>query len=149
MVRDALAQKKTTGEKRENNMFFLPLLRFAHDLEQVRFVVWDDQSSLTSLLLNGVASPGDDREPATDESGCDSEEISTSSSCSSLSDLVTELMSEENSEKRNSIEYQQRALLSGQHGRKGLILSSGLDVSLVYHPPDRLQASTSASNSTD
>lgn len=120
---------------------------FAHDLEQVRFVVWDDQSSLTSLLLNGVASPGDDREPATDESGCDSEEISTSSSCSSLSDLVTELMSEENSEKRNSIEYQQRALLSGQHGRKGLILSSGLDVSLVYHPPDRLQIPSHPSTS--
>eukprot|EP00094_Tigriopus_californicus_P007677 TCALIF_07393-PA protein Name:"Similar to rab3-GEF MAP kinase-activating death domain protein (Drosophila melanogaster)" AED:0.23 eAED:0.14 QI:0/0.48/0.46/0.88/0.96/0.96/26/0/2175 len=108
---------------------------FAHDLEQVRFVVWDDQSSLTSLLLNGVSNSGDDKEPATDESGCDSEDISTSSSCSSLSDLVTELMSEENNEKRNSIEYQQRALLSGQHGRKGLILSSGLDISLIPSHP--------------
>eukprot|EP00095_Tigriopus_kingsejongensis_P005098 maker-scaffold161_size295871-snap-gene-0.10 protein:Tk05098 transcript:maker-scaffold161_size295871-snap-gene-0.10-mRNA-1 annotation:"map kinase-activating death domain isoform x3" len=124
---------------------------FAHDLELVQFVVWDDQSSLTSLILKGVSTVADDREPATDESGCDSEVASSSSSCSSLSDLVTELMSEENSGKRHSIEDQQRALLSGG---KGSILASGLDISLVYHPPDRfhipsLMALTPAAEAQD
>ena len=89
-------------------------------------------------------------ELATDESGSDSEAListttscsSSSSSVSSLSDLVTELMSE--NEKRHSLEDAHslaRHLAGKNNERKSSILSSGLDVSLVYHPPAKLQVS--------
>ena len=60
---------------------------FAHDLHCVRFSAFDDSldkwAGLASVL-RGLREHHADQEPATDESGSDSEAISTSSSCSSL-----------------------------------------------------------------
>ena len=83
-----------------------------------------------------------------DESGSDSEALSSSSSCSSLSDLVTELVSE--NEKRHSMD----ANGGGSNGMFGngannkqhtngknnsnTVLPSGLNVAAVYRPPKTL-----------
>ncbi len=45
---------------------------FAHELEPLRFSAWDDSSSLGSVL-RGLREARADAEPATDESGSDSE----------------------------------------------------------------------------
>lgn len=63
---------------------------YAHQLEPIRFVVWDDGSSLNGALR---ALQNHEHQP-TDESGSDSEGAeSTSSSYSSLSDFVSEMVS--------------------------------------------------------
>ncbi|KAL0268470.1 UNVERIFIED_CONTAM: hypothetical protein PYX00_010400 [Menopon gallinae] len=89
---------------------------FASTLEPIKFVVWDECSSLNSALrsLNQQEQP-------TDESGSDSEGgDSTSSSYSSLSDFVSEMVSSDLSPMPMS-------------------LSSNLDAKNIYNPPTNLQ----------
>lgn len=63
---------------------------YVHTLEPIRFAVWDDGSSLNGALR---ALQHHEYQP-TDESGSDSEGAdSTSSSYSSLSDFVSEMVS--------------------------------------------------------
>ena len=81
-----------------------------------------------------------------DESGSDSEAMSSSSSCSSLSDLVTELVSE--NEKRHSMDSaanNQSGMFNanggGHQGSKAAntcVLASGLNLAAVYRPPKTL-----------
>ncbi|XP_018911979.1 MAP kinase-activating death domain protein isoform X1 [Bemisia tabaci] len=87
---------------------------FASNLECVKFSVWDDASS-----LGGVLKHMPQQEQPTDESGSDSEVAdSTSSSYSSLSDLVSEVISSDISSKSGPV---------------------GAGVEAVYHPPSSLQ----------
>lgn len=63
---------------------------YLHTLEGIKFVVWDDGSSLNGALR----SMQNQESQPTDESGSDSEGAeSTSSSYSSLSDFVSEMAS--------------------------------------------------------
>lgn len=63
---------------------------YLHTLEGIKFVVWDDASSLNGALR----SIQNQESQPTDESGSDSEGAeSTSSSYSSLSDFVSEMAS--------------------------------------------------------
>ncbi|KAL9883197.1 rab3 GDP-GTP exchange factor isoform 1-T1 [Glossina fuscipes fuscipes] len=104
---------------------------FAHALTPIRFSVWDDGSSLNGALrslkqLENVA---------TDESGSDSEAAdSSSSSYSSLSDFVSEMVSSDLSPSLHDV--------FGSHNRPHNVpqtMSSNLDPALVYHPPSKLQ----------
>ncbi|XP_046673875.1 MAP kinase-activating death domain protein isoform X5 [Homalodisca vitripennis] len=96
---------------------------FAHQLEPINFPVWDNNSSLSGALKYLPQ-----QEQPTDESGSDSEGAdSTSSSYSSLSDFVSEMVSSDLSPSFTTPE-------SGPVG-----LSSGVDVQAVYHPPSVLQ----------
>ncbi|KAJ9588130.1 hypothetical protein L9F63_018488, partial [Diploptera punctata] len=95
---------------------------YAHTLEPIRFTVWDQSSS-----LNGALRSLRQQEQPTDESGSDSEGAeSTSSSYSSLSDFVSEMKSS----------YQDRGM---EVTPQPAVLSSGLDIHSVYHPPSVLQ----------
>ncbi|KDR13172.1 MAP kinase-activating death domain protein, partial [Zootermopsis nevadensis] len=95
---------------------------YAHTLEPIHFVVWDQSSSLNGVTLSDDC----DLPVSADESGSDSEGAeSTSSSYSSLSDFVSEMVSSDLSPK----------VLASQP----TILSSGLDLRSVYHPPSVLQ----------
>ncbi|XP_034242501.1 MAP kinase-activating death domain protein isoform X3 [Thrips palmi] len=95
---------------------------FAHNLEPIHFTVWDEGSSLSGALKAMRRT-----EQPTDESGSDSEGAeSTSSSYSSLSDLVSEMVSSDVSPGF----LPQPTPLS---------MSSGLDPHTVYHPPEALQ----------
>lgn len=100
---------------------------FAHALSPIRFPVWDDGSSLNGALR----SLKQFEVLATDESCSDSEHgNSSSSSYSSLSDFVTEMVSSDLSPSIHDI--------FGMHNRTHNIpqtLSSNLDSSSVYHPP--------------
>ncbi|KAM7348258.1 rab3 GDP-GTP exchange factor isoform 4-T4 [Cochliomyia hominivorax] len=104
---------------------------FAHSLTPIRFSVWDDGSSLNGALrsLKQLESA------ATDESGSDSEGAdSSSSSYSSLSDFVSEMVSSDLSPSLHDV--------FGSHNRPHNVpqtLSSNLDPALVYHPPSKLQ----------
>nr|CAH7754231.1 unnamed protein product [Callosobruchus chinensis] len=102
---------------------------FMHTLEPIRFVVWDDGSSLNGALrsLQSV-----EQQP-TDESGSDSEEAdSTSSSYSSLSDFVSEMAS---SDLSPGYSYQEHIKATAQ----SMSFSSSVDVESVYRPPSELQ----------
>ncbi|KAK9509198.1 hypothetical protein O3M35_006563 [Rhynocoris fuscipes] len=91
---------------------------FNHLVEPITFRVWDDTSSLATAL-NYLPQ----QEQPTDESGSDSEGAdSTSSSYSSLSDFVSEMVSSD---------------LSPNTGAVGL--SSSSEIQAVYHPPSTLQ----------
>uniref|UniRef100_A0A146KS47 MAP kinase-activating death domain protein n=1 Tax=Lygus hesperus TaxID=30085 RepID=A0A146KS47_LYGHE len=92
---------------------------FNDNLDPIVFRVWDDNSSLATAL-NQLPQP----EQPTDESGSDSEgeNNSTSSSYSSLSDFVSEMVSSD---------------LSPNTGAVGL--STTEEVQAVYHPPSSLQ----------
>ncbi|XP_046803030.1 MAP kinase-activating death domain protein [Lucilia cuprina] len=104
---------------------------FAHGLTPIRFSVWDDGSSLNGALrsLKQLECA------ATDESGSDSEGAdSSSSSYSSLSDFVSEMVSSDLSPSLHDV--------FGSHNRPHNVpqtLSSNLDPALVYHPPSKLQ----------
>lgn len=103
---------------------------YLHQLEPIRFVVWDDGSSLNGALR----SLQNQESQPTDESGSDSEEAeSTSSSYSSLSDFVSEMVSSDLSPGCSS--YQEARKLSAQN----MSLSSNLDPESVYNPPSELQ----------
>lgn len=122
---------------------------FAHTLTPIRFSVWDDGSSMNGALrlLQQM-----DRQ-ATDESGSDSEGgESTSSSYSSLSDFVSEMVSSDLSPsihdvfgahyhhnvpqvRRNYVIYAMDSTIICSFQT----MSSNLDPKLVYHPPTNLQ----------
>lgn len=90
---------------------------FDHSLDPITFSVWDENSSLATAL-NYLPQ----QEQPTDESGSDSDGgDSTSSSYSSLSDFVSEIVSSD---------------LSPNTGAIGF--SSSADVQAVYHPPSCL-----------
>lgn len=102
---------------------------YLHQLEPIKFVVWDDGSSINSALR----SLQNQESQPTDESGSDSEEgDSTSSSYSSLSDFVSEMASSDLSPGCTS--HQEARKLSAQN----MSLSSNLDPESVYNPPSTL-----------
>lgn len=105
---------------------------FAHTLTPIRFSVWDDGSSLNGALRSMTqweAQP-------TDESGSDSEGgESTSSSYSSLSDFVSEMVSSDLSPSVHDVYG------NPNQPHKHYVpvsLSSNIDTKLVYHPPKAL-----------
>lgn len=104
---------------------------FAHQLTPIRFSVWDDGSSLNGALR----SLKQHENQATDESGSDSEGAeSTSSSYSSLSDFVSEMVSSDLSPSLQEI-------YSGTSYHHHVINQSIslVDPKLVYRPPSKLQ----------
>jgi hypothetical protein len=103
---------------------------YLHTLEPIKFSVWDDGSSLNGALRSLQTQ---ENQP-TDESGSDSEGAeSTSSSYSSLSDFVSEMVSSDLSPGCSS--YQEQRKASAQN----MSLSSNVDVDMVYKPPSKLQ----------
>lgn len=104
---------------------------FAHTLTPIRFSVWDDGSSLNGALR----SLQQNETQPTDESGSDSEGAeSTSSSYSSLSDFVSEMVSSDLSPSLHDVYGQTHH----QHYAPKT-MSSNLDPKLVYKPPSSLQ----------
>lgn len=104
---------------------------FANTLTPIRFSVWDDGSSLNGALRS--LKQHDNQ--ATDESGSDSEGAeSTSSSYSSLSDFVSEMVSSDLSPSLQEI-------YSGTSYHHHVINQSIslVDAKLVYRPPSKLQ----------
>jgi hypothetical protein len=102
---------------------------FADTLTPIRFPVWDDGSSLNGALrsLKQLESQ------PTDESGSDSEGAeSTSSSYSSLSDFVSEMVSSDLSPSAHDV-------YTYHHHHVPQSLSSNLDPKLVYSAPSSLQ----------
>ncbi|PNF35128.1 hypothetical protein B7P43_G09461 [Cryptotermes secundus] len=107
---------------------------YAHTLEPIRFTVWDQSSS-----LNGALRSLRQQEQPTDESGSDSEGAeSTSSSYSSLSDFVSEMVSSDLSPSFPSgTSHPDHS--AEMFAPQPAVLSSGLDLRSVYHPPSVLQ----------
>lgn len=104
---------------------------FSHMLTPIRFSVWDDGSSLNGALR----SLKQHENQPTDESGSDSEGgESTSSSYSSLSDFVSEMVSSDLSPSLQEI-------YSGTSYHHHVINQSIslVDAKLVYRPPSKLQ----------
>ncbi|XP_052758344.1 MAP kinase-activating death domain protein isoform X3 [Galleria mellonella] len=106
---------------------------FADTLQPIRFAVWDDGSSLNGALRQLQRQ---ENQP-TDESGSDSEAAeSTSSSYSSLSDFVSEMVSSDLSPGGNHqhvIGETYSAVV-----QVPMTLSSSLDPKTVYSPPSSL-----------
>ncbi|KAJ8970537.1 hypothetical protein NQ314_001177 [Rhamnusium bicolor] len=103
---------------------------YLHTLEPIKFVVWDDGSSLNGALRSIQTT---ENQP-TDESGSDSEEAeSTSSSYSSLSDFVSEMVSSDLSPGYTSYHEQRKA------SAQNMSFSSSVDVATVYKPPSELR----------
>ncbi|KAL1509726.1 hypothetical protein ABEB36_004421 [Hypothenemus hampei] len=103
---------------------------YVHQLEPIKFVVWDDGSSLNGALRSVQ---GQDCQP-TDESGSDSEEgESTSSSYSSLSDFVSEMASSDLSP--GYLSYHDHRKASAQ----SMTFSSNIDAESIYKPPHELK----------
>ncbi|CAG9766594.1 unnamed protein product [Ceutorhynchus assimilis] len=103
---------------------------FLHQLEPIKFVVWDDGSSLNGALRSIQAQ---ESQP-TDESGSDSEEgESTSSSYSSLSDFVSEMASSDLSPGYLSYHDQRKA------SAQSMTFSSNIDAESIYKPPSELK----------
>lgn len=104
---------------------------FAATLTPIRFSVWDDGSSLNGALRSLQQM---ENQP-TDESGSDSEGgNSTSSSYSSLSDFVSEMVSSDLSPSVSDV--------YGSHSHQHYCpqtLSSNIDTKLVYRPPSSLR----------
>ncbi|KAF5297273.1 hypothetical protein FQA39_LY12112 [Lamprigera yunnana] len=102
---------------------------YIHTLEPIKFIVWDDGSSLNGALR----SLQNQESQPTDESGSDSEGAeSTSSSYSSLSDFVSEMVSSDLSPGQSHQEARHQSALN-------MSLSSNLDPQSVYRPPSSLQ----------
>ncbi|KAK4886992.1 hypothetical protein RN001_003263 [Aquatica leii] len=98
-------------------------------LDSIKFIVWDDGSSLNGALR----SLQNQESQPTDESGSDSEGAdSTSSSYSSLSDFVSEMVSSDLSPGQSHQEAR-------YHNAQNMSLSSNLDPHSVYRPPSSLQ----------
>ncbi|KAK0095155.1 hypothetical protein PV326_009096 [Microctonus aethiopoides] len=98
---------------------------FAPSLDPVHFSVW----STTNSLVNALKSIEELENQPTDESGSDSEGAeSTSSSYSSLSDFVSEMVS---SDLSPSYHYSQAA--------QPQLMSLSVDPKNLYKPPDTLQ----------
>ncbi|XP_053599948.1 MAP kinase-activating death domain protein isoform X4 [Plodia interpunctella] len=108
---------------------------FADSLQPIRFPVWDDGSSLNGALRQLQRQ---ENQP-TDESGSDSEGAeSTSSSYSSLSDFVSEMVSSDLSPGGNP--HQQHVIGETYSAvvQVPMTLSSSLDPKTVYSPPSSL-----------
>lgn len=106
---------------------------YAHQLDPIRFAAWDDGSSLNGALR---ALQHREHQP-TDESGSDSDAAdSTSSSYSSLSDFVSEMVSSDLSPGGASAHH---AHDTSQPPLKPMSLSSNLDPRSVYDPPSTLR----------
>lgn len=103
---------------------------FAQSLTPIRFSAWDDGSSLNGALR----SLQEMESQPTDESGSDSDGNSTSSSYSSLSDFVSELVSSDLSPSVQDVYGNQYY----QHYNPQT-MSSNLDLKSVYKPPVALQ----------
>lgn len=104
---------------------------FANTLTPMRFCVWDDGSSLNGALR----SLKQHESQPTDESGSDSEGAeSTSSSYSSLSDFVSEMVS---SDLSPSLQEIYGGTTHHHHVINKQI--SLVDAKLVYRPPSKLQ----------
>ena len=104
---------------------------FAHSLTPIRFSVWDDGSSMNGALRSLKQLENQ----ATDESGSDSEGAeSTSSSYSSLSDFVSEMVSSDLSPSLQEI-------YSGTSYHHHVVNQSIslVDPKLVYRAPSKLQ----------
>jgi hypothetical protein len=104
---------------------------FAQSLMPIRFSVWDDGSSMNGALRSLKQLENQ----ATDESGSDSEGAeSTSSSYSSLSDFVSEMVSSDLSPSLQEI-------YSGTSYHHHVVNQSIslVDPKLVYRPPSKLQ----------
>ncbi|KAJ6639366.1 MAP kinase-activating death domain protein [Pseudolycoriella hygida] len=101
---------------------------FAHLLTPIRFSVWDDGSSMNGALRSLYKqSDSQPEESASDSDGAES----TSSSYSSLSDFVSELVSADLSPSLHENQPYQH--------HTNPTMSSNLDPKLVYHPPISLQ----------
>jgi hypothetical protein len=104
---------------------------YAHTLIPIRFPVWDDGSSLNGALR----SMKQHESQPTDESGSDSEGAeSTSSSYSSLSDFVSEMVSSDLSPSLHDVYGNQHHVHVAPK-----TMSSNLDPKLVYRPPSSLR----------
>lgn len=103
---------------------------FAHSLTPIRFSAWDDGSSLNGALR----SLQEMESQPTDESGSDSDGNSTSSSYSSLSDFVSEMVTSDLSPSVQDVYGNQYY----QHYNPQT-MSSNLDLKTVYKPPVALQ----------
>lgn len=103
---------------------------FAHTLSPIRFHVWDDNSSMNSILRSMQHTENQH----TDESESDSEGAeSTSSSYSSLSDFVSEMASDLSPSITD---------VYGMHAHQHYspqTISSTFDTTLFYHPPSALR----------
>nr|CAD7443258.1 unnamed protein product [Timema bartmani]CAD7455174.1 unnamed protein product [Timema tahoe] len=124
---------------------------YAHTLEPIRFIVWDESSSLSGALRSLKQ-----QEQPTDESGSDSEGAeSTSSSYSSLSDFVSEMVSSDLSPSEycpigfpgSTSHHEGGEVYSRTIAPTHMCLSSSLDPRSVYHPPMVLQLPGSAMES--
>ena len=108
---------------------------FAHNLDPVSFIVWDNLSSLNTALK----CLAENETLATDESGSDSDGGSSSSSFSSLSELGL------SRDRGGETEARQDAESASQHSSlessKPItsLMNSGLDPDTVYDPPKSLQ----------
>ncbi|XP_061508934.1 MAP kinase-activating death domain protein isoform X1 [Anopheles gambiae] len=104
---------------------------YAHTLNPIRFQVWDEGSTLSVALKRMLRL---ENQP-TDESGSDSDGAdSTSSSYSSLSDFVSEIVSSDLSPSLHEVYANQH-----HHHVAPKNLSSNLDPRLVYRPPSSLR----------
>ncbi|KAG6458508.1 hypothetical protein O3G_MSEX010898 [Manduca sexta] len=107
---------------------------FADQLQPIRFAVWDDGSSLNGALRQLQRQ---DNQP-TDESGSDSDAAeSTSSSYSSLSDFVSEMVSSDLSPGGSAHQHVIGETYSAVI-QVPMTLSSTLDPKTVYSPPSSL-----------
>ncbi|XP_049779283.1 MAP kinase-activating death domain protein [Schistocerca cancellata] len=108
---------------------------YAHTLEPIYFSVWDESSSLSGALRSLRQ-----QEQPTDESGSDSEGAeSTSSSYSSLSDFVSEMVSSDLSPSFPPTSVDRTEPPPAALTIQPLALCSGLDHRTVYNPPSSLQ----------
>uniref|UniRef100_A0A182MA49 MAP kinase-activating death domain protein n=1 Tax=Anopheles culicifacies TaxID=139723 RepID=A0A182MA49_9DIPT len=106
---------------------------YAHALNPIRFQVWDEGSSLSVALKRMLRL---ESQP-TDESGSDSDGAdSTSSSYSSLSDFVSEIVSSDLSPSLHEVYANQHY---HHHHVAPKNLSSNLDPHLIYRPPSSLR----------
>ncbi len=108
---------------------------FAHNLDPVSFIVWDNLSSLNTALK----CLAENETLATDESGSDSDGGSSSSSFSSLSELG--MSRERGCETEARLEAESTSQQPSLESSKPItaLMNSGLDPDTVYDPPKSLQ----------
>ena len=112
---------------------------FAHNLDPVSFIVWDNLSSLNTALK----CLAENETLATDESGSDSDGGSSSSSFSSLSELGLSRDRGCETETAARLEAESASQQSSLESSKPVtsLMNSGLDPDTVYDPPKSLQVS--------
>ena len=108
---------------------------FAHNLDPVSFIVWDNLSSLNTALK----CLADNETVATDESGSDSDGGSSSSSFSSLSELGLSKEREAEAEGKLGGDLHSQPYPLESSKPPASLMNSGLDPDTVYDPPKSLQ----------